>query len=69
MSPPLFPHGKRFPRRLRYLPHEMLNPAQAAAIPHVLDHAGHLVVVAPTGAGKTVIGRFRSFRSFRSRSA
>ena len=41
---------------LRYLPHPTLNPAQAAAIPSILDSTGHLVVVAPTGAGKTVIG-------------
>ncbi|MET9265635.1 DEAD/DEAH box helicase [Amycolatopsis sp. NPDC004079] len=41
---------------LRYLPHHTLNPAQAEAIPRILDGREHMVVVAPTGAGKTVIG-------------
>lgn len=48
---------------LRFLPHEVLNPAQAAAIPRVLDGDGHLVVVAPTGAGKTVIGMTAALRT------
>ncbi|MFB6815094.1 DEAD/DEAH box helicase [Streptomyces sp. NPDC056347] len=38
------------------LPHPSFNPVQAAAVPVVLEGAGHLVVVAPTGAGKTPIG-------------
>ncbi|MFH8626814.1 DEAD/DEAH box helicase [Streptomyces vietnamensis] len=38
------------------LPHPSFNPVQAAAVPVVLDGTGHLVVVAPTGAGKTPIG-------------
>lgn len=38
------------------LPHRTFNPAQAAAVPLVREGAGHLVVVAPTGAGKTPIG-------------
>ncbi len=38
------------------LPHPSFNPVQAAAVPVVLEDAGHLVVVAPTGAGKTPIG-------------
>ncbi|MFF1297063.1 MULTISPECIES: DEAD/DEAH box helicase [unclassified Streptomyces] len=38
------------------LPHPAFNPAQAAAVPVVREAAGHLVVVAPTGAGKTPIG-------------
>ncbi|MGW5420811.1 DEAD/DEAH box helicase [Streptomyces sp. NPDC003943] len=38
------------------LPHPSFNPVQAAAVPVVLDGSGHLVVVAPTGAGKTPIG-------------
>ncbi len=41
---------------LPHLPHPTLNPAQAEAIPHVLRTGRHLVVAAPTGAGKTVIG-------------
>ncbi|MFF9851855.1 DEAD/DEAH box helicase [Streptomyces litmocidini] len=38
------------------LPHPSFNPVQAAAVPVVLEGGGHLVVVAPTGAGKTPIG-------------
>ncbi|MFI8326764.1 DEAD/DEAH box helicase [Streptomyces sp. NPDC085529] len=38
------------------LPHPTFNPVQAAAVPAVLEDSGHLVVVAPTGAGKTPIG-------------
>jgi helicase len=38
------------------LPHPAFNPAQAAAVPVVRESDGHLVVVAPTGAGKTPIG-------------
>lgn len=38
------------------LPHSSFNPAQAAAVPVVREGTGHLVVVAPTGAGKTPIG-------------
>ncbi len=41
---------------LRYLPYPTLNPAQAQAAPAVLNDRRHLVVTAPTGAGKTVIG-------------
>lgn len=39
-----------------FLPHPTLNPAQAEAIPHISGSDGHLIVVAPTGAGKTVVG-------------
>ncbi|KUO16838.1 DEAD/DEAH box helicase [Streptomyces dysideae] len=38
------------------MPHPSFNPAQAAAVPVVRQGTGHLVVVAPTGAGKTPIG-------------
>ncbi|MBV9844357.1 MAG: DEAD/DEAH box helicase [Kutzneria sp.] len=48
---------------LPYLPHPSFNPTQAAAIPHVLDSSEHLVVVAPTGAGKTVIGMVAALRT------
>jgi helicase len=41
---------------LPYLPYPALNPAQAQAAPAVLDGPGHVVVTAPTGSGKTVIG-------------
>lgn len=38
------------------LPHPAFNPAQAAAVPVLREGTGHLVVVAPTGAGKTPVG-------------
>jgi helicase len=40
----------------RFLPFSSLNPAQAQALPEILGHEENLLVVAPTGAGKTVIG-------------
>ncbi|OLR93100.1 DEAD/DEAH box helicase [Actinokineospora bangkokensis] len=41
---------------LDHLPFPVLNPAQAHAAPAVLGSTGHLVITAPTGAGKTVVG-------------
>ncbi|MFG2825064.1 DEAD/DEAH box helicase [Kitasatospora sp. NPDC048365] len=38
------------------LPHPAFNPVQAATVPAVTDGDEHVVVVAPTGAGKTAIG-------------
>ncbi|MFB7620780.1 DEAD/DEAH box helicase [Kitasatospora sp. NPDC056181] len=38
------------------LPHPTFNPVQSAAVPALLDGDGHVMVVAPTGAGKTAIG-------------
>ena len=38
------------------LPHPAFNPAQQEAVPVLLKETGHVVVVAPTGAGKTPIG-------------
>jgi helicase len=38
------------------LPHPTFNPAQQEAVPVLLKETGHVVVVAPTGAGKTPIG-------------
>ncbi|MFI6849355.1 DEAD/DEAH box helicase [Kitasatospora sp. NPDC050467] len=38
------------------LPHPTFNPVQAAAVPALLDGDEHVMVVAPTGAGKTAIG-------------
>lgn len=32
---------------------EQLNPIQAAAIPSILQHSGHVVITAPTAGGKT----------------
>lgn len=48
---------------LRYLPHDTLNPAQAEAAPHLLDGLEHLMVVAPTGSGKTVTGMLAALRT------
>jgi len=44
------------PRWLPYLPFPLLNPAQAQAAPHIVDEDSHLLITAPTGAGKTAIG-------------
>jgi helicase len=41
---------------LPYLPHQTFNPAQVQAAPVVVDGNEHMVVTAPTGSGKTVIG-------------
>ena len=41
----------------------MLNPAQAEALPHVFARDENLLVVAPTGAGKTVIGMAAALRT------
>jgi DEAD/DEAH box helicase len=43
------------PELVRFLPFRALNPAQAEALPHVFGHDENLLVVAPTGAGKTVV--------------
>jgi helicase len=39
-----------------YFPYPTFNPAQTQALPEVLGDDDNLVIVAPTGAGKTVIG-------------
>jgi ATP-dependent DNA helicase len=41
---------------VRLLSHPTFNPAQAQAVPHLLGTDAHVMVVAPTGAGKTAIG-------------
>lgn len=41
---------------LPYLPFPTLNPAQAQTAPHITDSDRSVIVTAPTGAGKTVIG-------------
>ncbi|MFJ8846838.1 DEAD/DEAH box helicase [Streptomyces cyaneofuscatus] len=46
------------------LPHPSFNPVQAAAVPVVLEGTGHLVVVAPTGAGKTPIGMVAALEAY-----
>jgi helicase len=48
---------------LGFLPFDQLNPAQAQAAPAVLDTAEHLVITAPTGAGKTVVGMLAVLRA------
>ncbi|MFF0531163.1 DEAD/DEAH box helicase [Nocardia amikacinitolerans] len=48
---------------VRFLPHSVLNPAQAEAIPQIVGSNDHLIVVAPTGAGKTVIGMVSVLRT------
>ncbi|WP_285746488.1 DEAD/DEAH box helicase [Lentzea sp. NBRC 105346] len=48
---------------LRFLPYPTLNPAQAQACPSIVDGDGHVVITAPTGAGKTVIGMLATLRS------
>jgi helicase len=48
---------------LPYLPYPTLNPAQAQAAPQVVDGGDHVLVVAPTGAGKTVIGMMAALRA------
>jgi helicase len=46
-----------------FLPHRLLNPAQAQAAPQVLTSDEHTLVVAPTGAGKTTIGMLAALRA------
>ncbi|WP_238413236.1 DEAD/DEAH box helicase [Saccharothrix deserti] len=48
---------------LDYLPFDRFNPAQAQAAPAVLDTSDHLVITAPTGAGKTVVGMLAVLRT------
>lgn len=48
---------------LRFLPFGTVNPAQSHALPHVFGHDDNLLVVAPTGAGKTVIGMAAALRT------
>jgi helicase len=56
-SPGALPTAAVVPAELvGFLPFSSLNPAQAQALPQVLEHDENLLVVAPTGAGKTVIG-------------
>ncbi|RSM56876.1 DEAD/DEAH box helicase [Actinoplanes sp. ATCC 53533] len=46
-----------------YFPHPQFNPAQAEAVPVLLENDDNVVVVAPTGAGKTVMGMAVSLRT------
>jgi helicase len=45
-----------------FLPYPSLNQAQAEVVPEILDHDQNLLVVAPTGAGKTVMGMVAALR-------
>ncbi|MDT9689884.1 DEAD/DEAH box helicase [Streptomyces sp. P9(2023)] len=45
------------------LPHPTFNPAQSAAVPEVMRDDTHLLVVAPTGAGKTPIGMVAALKA------
>ncbi|MFI9599932.1 DEAD/DEAH box helicase [Streptomyces sp. NPDC052043] len=45
------------------LPYPTFNPAQADAVPAVMESDDHLIVVAPTGAGKTPIGMVAALRA------
>lgn len=52
------------PTLLRYLGRfELLNPLQAQAVPTVLSTHGHVMVVAPTSSGKTLIGEAAALRA------
>lgn len=48
---------------LPYLPFRTLNPTQAEAAPKIIGAARHLVVTAPTGSGKTVIGMIAALKA------
>lgn len=48
------------------LPYPTFNPAQAEALPAILDD-GSVMVVAPTGAGKTVIGMTAALNEIKNR--
>ncbi|WP_137875462.1 DEAD/DEAH box helicase [Rhodococcus sp. Q] len=43
--------------------YDRLNPLQSKAVPAVLSTPGHVMVVAPTSAGKTLIGEAAALRS------
>ncbi|WP_275559160.1 DEAD/DEAH box helicase [Streptomyces sp. 5-6(2022)] len=52
------------------LPHPTFNPAQIAAVPAIVDSDQHVLVVAPTGAGKTPIGMVAALNAhFQGRKA
>jgi helicase len=46
-----------------FLPYRTLNQAQAEVVPEILGHDQNLLVVAPTGAGKTVMGMVAALRA------
>jgi helicase len=73
-SPPLARQGSTTPTATEanalvpanlapFLPHPTLNQAQAEVVPEILGHDRNLLVVAPTGAGKTVLGMVAALRA------
>jgi len=63
-QPPPVPAAELIPQQwLSYLPFPHFNPAQAQAAPIVLHASGHVVITAPTGAGKTVLGMLAALRT------
>lgn len=54
---------------LPYLPYQTLNPAQANAAPTVVTGRGHVVVTAPTGSGKTMIGMLAALKAILAEGA
>lgn len=59
------PSSKLIPTELqKYLTQfDRLNPLQSKAVPAVLSTSGHVMVVAPTSSGKTLIGEIAALRS------
>ncbi|ORT56405.1 DEAD/DEAH box helicase [Streptomyces sp. CB03238] len=47
----------------QFLKYPTFNPAQADAVPAILEDDGNVVVVAPTGAGKTPIGMVAALKA------
>jgi len=63
-SHPSMPVGRLTPVEWAgYFPHPEFNPAQTQAIPEVLGSDDNVLIVAPTGAGKTVIGMAAALRA------
>ncbi|WP_406106260.1 DEAD/DEAH box helicase [Micromonospora globbae] len=60
------PAGQLLPAEwVPLLSHPTLNPAQSEVVPHLLGHDRHVLVVAPTGAGKTTIGMIAALQTVR----
>ncbi|KXP08706.1 DEAD/DEAH box helicase [Tsukamurella pseudospumae] len=59
------PTDRLVPEKLRpfMTRYSRLNPLQSKAVPAVLHTSGHVMVVAPTSAGKTLIGEIAVLRS------
>ncbi|RDH13412.1 DEAD/DEAH box helicase [Tsukamurella pulmonis] len=59
------PTDRLIPERMRpfMTRYSRLNPLQSKAVPAVLHLSGHVMVVAPTSAGKTLIGEVAVLRS------